>query len=782
MKCLLSRINKHFYTRISFYVICTVLVLFSVIGVTANYFSTNLLHEQTLRTNSDNLIIMSSKIKRILERVELITHNYVDDFESCDYQKVDSLLIKMNQKNPDIFLISASYEPNYFRNNQLTAKAIDNINFSVYEFGSYIDYDYRYYDWYQIPKLIGKAYWTEPYVCKAESRVVTTYSVPLYCKEKHEFIGCLTIDVPLDEMIAHINKEKTIPESKLFVISRNGNFLLEDSYTAHNNENIFTSPNYNSDFYEMGIDMVQQKSGNKKLIINNNKHLVSYGPLTKFGWSVAIAIPTQVINYPIIMIVKQLTLLSLISLIIILIVITYAIYKTSIPLTKISELTKQIAKGNFNIQLPNVKHKDEIYQLTQSFGDMQTQLMNHIHIIKETTKNQERLNSELRIALQIQNDILPTHFPSSPNLLGLDIYGYLKPANEIGGDLFDYCIIDNQLFFSIGDVSGKGIPGALHMIICQRASKGLINMNLPIDKIMYNLNNILLSSGEVHMFTTYFLGKLDIETGKLTYCNAGHNPPLIKRDGIVKEIPVVPNMALGVIKNYEYKLQEIHIPLNSSLFIYTDGVTEAENNKFEFYNYNRVKHFIKNHNTLRIKDLILKLVQDIDIFKQNANQSDDLTLFGIHYQKPYCLPYNTNEKYLEIKACIDNIPEIKKFTDEIAKAVQMPHKEKMDINLALEEAISNIIFYGYKNEKDAKEHTIIVEAKISTEKIIFNIKDSGIAFNPLENKDPDITLSTEEREMGGLGIYIIKQLMNQVTYQRIENHNLLTLKKTRIKK
>ncbi len=375
-------------------------------------------------------------------------------------------------------------------------------------------------------------------------------------------------------------------------------------------------------------------------------------------------------------------------------------------------------------------------------------------------KNQ-RIEGELEVAQTIQNAMLPKVFPPFTDRPDINLYGMVDPAKEIGGDLYDFYIRHGKLFFCVGDVSGKGVPAALVMAMTRSLFRSITAHEEAPDLIMRKMNRALVDQNAQNMFLTFFLGILDCETGRLDYCNAGHNAPvLIRREGTKMEHfeDLISNLPLGVETDFVFKAQHTQMAYDDVLFLYTDGLTEAEKSDHEQYGEERMYKALEADEArdLSPRELVAHMQHEVEQFVDGAPQSDDLTMLVVRYQKPSLFMRND----------IQQIPTLAEWIE----GLDLPTELSMPINLALEEAVSNVMLYAYPGQHGQ----VLIE--FSKEKsIIFTITDSGIPFDPTQQREADTTLSLEERQIGGLGIHLVRQLMDEIYYRREDNKNVLTL-------
>ena len=386
--------------------------------------------------------------------------------------------------------------------------------------------------------------------------------------------------------------------------------------------------------------------------------------------------------------------------------------------------------------------------------------------LMDVSTQRERMLRELEIAKTIQKAMLPKVFPPFVDRPDLNIYGMVRPAKEIGGDLYDFYVRHDKLFFCVGDVSGKGVPASLVMATIRSLFRSITAHVEQAHEVIIQMNDTLTEQNDQNMFVTLFVGVLDLPTGELSYCNAGHNAPLIIRaeHGEVRTMDVQPNLPVGISLGYAYVEQKMQLTYGDTLFLYTDGLTEAENIRHEQFGEQRMEKALNASLALRPREIVDAMDAQVTAFVGDAEQSDDLTLMAVRYQKPAIIMRND----------IQQIPTLAEWVDELG----IPMELNMPVNLALEEAVSNVMLYAYPGRNDGKVFVEFAKAKDEQgEKLIFTISDSGIPFDPTAKPEADITLSAEERAIGGLGIHLVRKLMDEIRYERRDGKNILTLVK-----
>lgn len=388
----------------------------------------------------------------------------------------------------------------------------------------------------------------------------------------------------------------------------------------------------------------------------------------------------------------------------------------------------------------------------------------------EITNKTSRINTELDLAYNIQKGMLPSKFPAFPDNDEIDIYAMSAPAKEVGGDFYDMFLVDeNHLGICIADVSGKGIPAALFMMISKILIKVITDEGGKVNEVITRVNNILSNGNEMGLFVTAWFGILDLKSGIIEFVNAGHNAPFVYscKKGTFESLKTKANFVIAGMENIQYEKMEYKLEPGDRLFLYTDGVVEATNKNNKMYGEDRLNQFLNNSLDLDVKDTIINLKKDVDKFVQKAVQFDDITMLE--------LLYNGNEKVIrkEFKANLNELPNVQELVNSQLKKYCTDANTINQINLAVEEIFVNIVSYAYKD----KEGSCFITVKHTGKSIEFTFEDDGIPFNPLEKDPPDITLPTSKRKIGGLGIYLVKQIMDKVEYRYENNRNILKIKK-----
>ena len=424
------------------------------------------------------------------------------------------------------------------------------------------------------------------------------------------------------------------------------------------------------------------------------------------------------------------------------------------------------------INLP-INSKDEIGDLYEEIRGMQGRIVEYLDNLTTVTAEKERIGAELNIAAQIQNDMLPRIFPPFPERKDFDIYATMDPAKEVGGDFYDFYLIDDDhLCLVMADVSGKGVPASLFMTIAKTLIKNRAQLGESPSEILYNVNNQLCDGNEAELFVTVWLAIIELSTGKGIAANAGHEHPALRRkDGSFELVLYRHAPAVATMEGMRFKEHEFQLNPGDTLFVYTDGVTEATNTKDELFGTQRMLDALNRDPNAAPKKLLDAVRNDIDEFVGAAPQFDDITMMGVKYDGPE----DMGPAKLSIDAKTENLDKVLAFAEEQLGKADCPIKAQTQIGVAVEEIFVNIALYAYAPETGKADITFDVDKE--KKEAVITFRDKGVAFNPLEKQDPDVTQSAEERQIGGLGIYIVKKTMDEVKYERTDEENVLTIRK-----
>ena len=419
----------------------------------------------------------------------------------------------------------------------------------------------------------------------------------------------------------------------------------------------------------------------------------------------------------------------------------------------------------------------EISSLTRTCVDMVGRIDTYTKNLRQVTADKERIGAELDVASKIQKDMLPGVFPPFPDRSEFELYASMTPAKEVGGDFYDFYFIDNdRLALTIADVSGKGVPASLFMVISKTLLKNQSQTGLSPKEILTYVNHQLCQNNETMMFCTVWLGILDLRTGKLTASNGGHEYPAIRRNGGSYElVKYRHDPALGIIDGLRYKEYELTLNPGDCIFVYTDGVPEAENAVDEQLGEDRMVEALNGDPGASPEQLIGNIHEAIHAFVKEEPQFDDITMLSLQYLGTAGTHKGIHEQ-ITVPAAVDSLDKVTQFITEHLEAAGCPEETLFAISLATEELFVNIAKYAYEGkDKGDAGITFSFDEKERLAEITFT--DSGLPFDPTARQDPDITLAPGDRQIGGLGIHIVKRTMDEVAYSYTGGKNRLTIRK-----
>lgn len=424
---------------------------------------------------------------------------------------------------------------------------------------------------------------------------------------------------------------------------------------------------------------------------------------------------------------------------------------------KINNSLAKITSGNLNTTV-NVRDNEEFASLSDDINTTVDTLKKYI------ADAESRIDKELEFAKNIQHSALPSVFPPYPNRRDFDIYASMNTAKEVGGDFYDFYLLDNdRLGFLIADVSGKGIPAAMFMMTAKTILKSLAESGIEVDEIMSKANEKLCENNDAGMFVTAWLGIVDLRTGMLSYANAGHNPPLIRRsNGGFEYLRTRPNFVLAGMQGAKYRKNELQLLPGDEIFLYTDGVTEATDKYDELFGEERLLSAVNKNPDESLESRLETVQCAIDDFVGGADQFDDITMLSVK------VSFFSSYDMIIAKPDFDSAEPVWEFIDRKMKKAEIDRKLANKVQIAVDEIYSNIIRYS---KADIAKVCCDVDEKYLT----LTFKDNGIEYNPLTNEDPDVSLGADEREIGGLGIFMVKKLASSLDYKRESGFNILTV-------
>jgi sigma-B regulation protein RsbU (phosphoserine phosphatase) len=636
-------------------------------------------------------------------------------------------------------------------------------------------YDYENSFWYKSIKeqIMEKPYdavvWTQPYYDDSGSFELMVSAGSGIFDENGRFIGISTVDWLLSEIIEKITNIKPTPNTITLLADKIFDYIVALSYPSK-------SAKQYSGYSLDSLEWICEIFDGKTFVYNN----IKYVPFVK-NCSEKMLVAAIVPEKELFAEINSYSLRMLFFFVVAILFMVLLIYRfldefVSKPVLYLSNETKKIADGDFDIQI-SLNSKDEFGQLANSFNIMTDGIRRYISEIKKITEEKGRISAELDVAKRIQNSMMPNLFPAFPERRDFDIYAAIHPAKEVGGDFYDFFFIDDTRFaMVIADVSGKGVPAALFMVIAKTLIKNNISTHKNLSAAFTKTNAQLCENNDMGLFVTAFAAIVNIENGQCSFVNAGHNPVYIKRkDSQYERLKSQCGFVLAGLENIIYKEEETVFNFGDILFLYTDGVTEAMNEKEELFSDRRLKNVLDKYcdNKIDVKELIDGVYCEVKDFTGAAIQNDDMTMLAFLYDRRPA----SEKKIMFFEASTKKLHDVLDFIEKELSQIECPSKCIKQLIIAVEEIFVNIAFYAY-SESEKKDNFVEIQLLLNEEnkEIEITFIDGGKPYNPLLKSDPDTGLSADKRKIGGLGIYMSKKLSN-MRYVFTDDKNILTLTK-----
>ena len=679
--------------------------------------------QNIIRRTSENLIeremnaiylCIRNKLAQVEVTVDNIAWVVADGLDEPDWMY--SITHRLVENNPAILGGTVSFVPNYFpqKGHWFEPYAVRRADGTIetMQLGS-ATHDYTQMEFFTTPIAKNGNNWCEPYFDKDGAKaMVTTYGVPVH-DDKGEIVGVVGADIALDRLEEIVEEAKLYKSTQRIILTGKGHLL------AGKDNPLFQRAlqKVKADEDKTGFEIIEDENG--------EEYTVYFHPVGGNTDWMLISIQSE------------------------------------------KEVFSELSKIRTNLLLPVLAGLILI-------GFIVWRTSRNLERLRMVNAEKNRIGGELRVASHIQQSMLPHNLIQHTDV---DIFGALVPAREVGGDLYDYYIRDEKLFFCIGDVSGKGAPSAMVMSVIHSLFRAFSSHENNPARIMQAINEVSCQGNESNFFVTMFIGVLDLPTGRLRYCDAGHDAPIVLRSEgqevsgeRLVHIPVEPHLPVGVFNDVKYGVQETQLKPDSTLFLYTDGLTEAKDAGRKQFGMQRVEEVLQACCTLPPRQMIETITRRIHEFVGDAAQSDDLTMLAIHYTPKHF--ESTLTKTLLIK---NDVHEVSKFSAFIKAVMEQLNIEKAlarQFRLAVEEAVVNVIDYAYPA---GQEGDIEVRMMFDGETLKTVIIDSGVAFDPTAKERADTSLSAEDRQIGGLGILLVRELMDSINYERADGQNFLTL-------
>ena len=775
--------------RLTYRIMAVVLVMLAIITGFVYVSVRHYMLDEAQERYEGILLRMQEETRRRLSDVYVAAKNNVHDIER-DIDNPDKMYEHMERivrMNPGVMSSAILFMRDYYPGKKRTFIPIVRRDSTGRIYTAQTDSVYGYYraPWYQECLKSDTGIWVGAHFDPShvsdrnQQTMLTTYATPVH-NHQGTSVGLLCLQLSLQSMHRDFVKEIRKMNEKYekgqkrqsycFIIDRHGRYIMHPDQSRLLKDSIQQLVKETPDSLDDHVvaKMVNGEKGEAMMDVDGVHSWIYYRTVKFVDWTMVIVVPEQVIFHNGRTLNTIILLMMLFGLLVIYFISRHMIRQTTNPLHRFAMSADQVALGNFSSPLPEVKSGDEVRLLHDAFENMQTSLSIYVEQLRKTITMKAALEQELKIAQGIQMAMLPKPFPSGPGQKSFDLFASLTPARDVGGDLYDYFLRDDRLFFCIGDVTGKGVPAALLMAVMRAMFHSEARCADNATAIVEAANKNLYEESASDYFVTMFVGILDLNTGHLDYCNAGHEAPLLTG----QPLPIKHNLPVGALSDWNYEGQEAQLKNGDLLFLYTDGLSEAKNTEKQSMGRKNLMQLVQEYSGNTVQQLVELMEAEVHRYAGEEEQSDDITLLAIKWKEE-----SGKRKEITLRASMEDIGRLEPFVSEVAQQAGIDGKETKRLRLAVEESVANIINYG-------KATSIMLQTRVeecgenqSSRQLVFTIDDDGLPFDPTEGSTTDLSVPPDQRPPGGMGIIMLHKMTDGLEYQRVDGHNILTLLK-----
>ena len=805
----------------SMMILAAITIVFGLILGIMNYKAQAMLNQITTENGEEISRANVNYIDKLFNSSKVIGDDLADSISvhAMNKAEVDDFLLQslFNARRtiPQIIAMVVAYEPGmgpetpegeYMRLARFEkgeSKLIDGAN-------------YQDKEWYSSIKKKMTSQWQNPFIGDFITEPIAIYTVPIFrTNETGEkvFAGVLAVDMSIDFLKDEVSSIPVSNSGYAMITTANNIAVAYPKRIAHGKRNQDIVVKERRGLKDLDFDRRVRDTCGLFIgtVAGGEESAIYYTRIHSNDWTFMVVWPIQKYRE------DQRTMRSLFLLMalggygVIFLIILLISFRVAKPLKDLTIAARKLGHGNFDVAIPKITGHDEVAEFAWAFSHMLTEIKENI----EKQKDMKRIERELDLARNIQLSMLPgEEREENSDDDRHELAPFLLPAKEVGGDFYDFFKIDNDhLCVVIGDVSGKGVAAALFMMVARIILRTMTKNLKSISEAFNKTNYALAKRNRLNMFVTVWAGIIDLRTGHIDFASAGHNPPVLRhKDGTAEFIPSKSSVVMAAMEDTIYKQQSYDLQPGDTLFLYTDGVTEATNSNNVLFGDNRLLEIIRKGGEQSPADTCALVKKEIDNFVQDVPQFDDITMLAVkfngidepvweRYEKTIDVSDNGKSHALKTfvediltpmdgakkmqmqdaweryEKIVDVIPEnqdiLTAFVEGILAPMEGSMKSQMQINIAIDEIYSNIVKFS-----GATEVTLIVEIRKATLSARLTFIDNGKPYDPIKQADPDITLPAEEREVGGLGIFIVKKTMDSVCYRRNGDKNELAITKT----
>jgi sigma-B regulation protein RsbU (phosphoserine phosphatase) len=627
----------------------------------------------------------------------------------------------------------------------------------------------RYWEqpWFLHGLACDEGCWQRPFFSQSRRRRLINYSVSI--RDNGRAAGLVNADVTLEWLHGVLGTLRRPDGAQMFVVDAEQHFLAHDRAALLGER---ASPALIAALHDA-------RTGPQALAVHGlvdvaEPSWVYSAPIHGTSWTLGLQVPQALLERSLRQLVMRELILGVLAILGIALMILLVTRRTLAPLAVLTDRAEHVARGELDFALPKVRRRDEIGRLTHAFDTMRKQLAVHLARLTQATREQERLRSELEIAHQIQVALLPNEHYLDAHCAMFELHALLRPARAVGGDLYSYFMLDGQHFcVMVGDVSDKGIPAALFMARAITLAKALAPRARRPRELLEQLNRELCRGNDSCMFITLLCGVLDTGDGRLVMASAGHEPPILCRDGRSTLFEIATGPAIGLDDEASYGEQTLMLQAGDTLLMYTDGITEAGNAAGDMFGIERtLASLLRAPAPDSPRAFTDRLLGDVDAFAAGHDQTDDITLLALSWHHRA----TQEERMLELtmKPTVEGVFDALDRCDSVLHEAGIAAGTREDVRLVLEELMVNMVQHGHDGSPDGR---IRLRLRPTAEAVQVELHDNGAPFDPLEAAPPALTGDlADPEEVGGLGIHLVRAMASELSYSHDSEGNHLQLR------
>jgi sigma-B regulation protein RsbU (phosphoserine phosphatase) len=615
------------------------MLVFAAVITSASLRSYRRLSEETQARAQVTARHHAAELEAILRHVEKIPEMIGLEMETealATPADVETYLRRVVEANPEIYGSAIAFKPFGFKTDTRDYGPYWYRNGGKFEFVQLgtPEYNYPQWPWYRVPRDQGHAIWTEPFFDDGGGNVVMiTRAVPF--RRKDQFWGIATIDMPVSKLAATVKQIAMGQSGYGFLVSREGRFI------THPNPAMIMHRTVQEVNPELAANMANGQDGwmLTREPDQGREAWVAFSPILDGALSLAVAFPRKEVMADANRLVMELVSIGLVGLLLLFGGIVVVARSVARPIGQLAKAAQEVAAGNLELHLESPGATSEVRHLTEAFSKMMRDLQMRMQELRYTTTVKERLEGEMSAARSIQMSLLPKKFPAFPDRTEFDVHAVVRPAREVGGDFYDFFLVDERrLCVLIGDVAGKGVPAALFMAVSKALIKANVLSGVPLSVALGYVNDELCEEADIGMFVTLVIAFLDTATGSLEYANAGHlSPFLLGADHVVTPLDGGHGPALALTTKLKFTPVRHQLKPGDSIFMFTDGVTEALNSTRDFYTPQRLQFVLRDVCELPVQRITRSVIQDVRAFASDQPQADDISVLALRWIGPTAL-------------------------------------------------------------------------------------------------------------------------------------------------